>query len=53
MLHVGAVDAVSEEHEPYTRRALAKDLLLSVGYTVLVVGLVEVGLVASPEGLFP
>lgn len=53
MLHVGAVDALDEDHEPYTRRALATDLLLSIGYTILVVGLVEVGLLAYPEGLLP
>ncbi|WP_439027601.1 hypothetical protein [Haloarchaeobius sp. DT45] len=53
LLHQGAVGVVSGEHEPYTRRRLGRDLLLSVGYTVLILVLVQVGLLTYPEGLLP
>jgi hypothetical protein len=52
LLHIGAEDIVTGEENPYTKRDLAKDLLLSVGYTIVVVVLVHIGWLTFPEGLF-
>lgn len=53
LLHVGGERAISGERRPYDRRALARDLLLSVGYTAVVLALVWVGWLRFPEGLVP
>lgn len=34
LLHVGAADIITGEENPYTKRHLAHDLMLSVGYTI-------------------
>ncbi|KTG28405.1 hypothetical protein [Haloferax profundi] len=49
LLHKGAIDIVSGEPEPYTTRSFAKDFLISVGYTVLVVLLVNFGILTVPD----
>ena len=51
LLHVGAVEVVTGEGRPYTRRDFARDLLIGLGYTALVVVLVEVGLLSFPGGI--
>ncbi|MFC4358652.1 hypothetical protein ACFO0N_11945 [Halobium salinum] len=51
LLHVGAQDVVSEEGRSYTKRALLTDVVLAVGYTVLVVAAVRVGWLGLPAGL--
>ncbi|SDM60957.1 hypothetical protein SAMN04487949_2246 [Halogranum gelatinilyticum] len=52
MLHVGAEGALTGSTPAYTRRRLARDLLLSVGYTLLVVLLLSLGIVSLPAGIF-
>lgn len=51
LLHKGAIDVVAGEPKPYTARSLAKDFVISVGYTVLVVGLVWFGVLTVPDGV--
>ncbi|KAB1198405.1 MULTISPECIES: hypothetical protein [Haloferax] len=51
LLHKGAIDVVSGEPEPYTTRRLAKDFLISVVYTGLVVVLVLFGILTVPDGI--
>lgn len=42
LLHKGSVQLLSEkEARPYSRRALAKDLAVSLAYTVLILALVK------------
>jgi hypothetical protein len=53
LLHVGGVEAVTGTKRPYGRRELARDFLLSVGYTVVVVLLANAGWLALPEELLP
>lgn len=52
LLHVGAEDIVTGEEDPYTTRDLTRDLLLSIGYTIVVVFLVHIGWLTFPQGLF-
>ncbi|ELZ78157.1 hypothetical protein C455_10758 [Haloferax larsenii JCM 13917] len=51
LLHKGALDVVSDEPIPYSTHALAKDLALSVGYTLVVVALIWYGVLTVPDGL--
>ena len=51
LLHKGAIDVVSGESKPYTTRSFAKDFLVSVGYTLLVVALVWFGILTVPDGI--
>lgn len=53
LLHVGGVEAVTGTKRPYGRRHLVRDVLLSVGYTVVVLVLVSAGWLSYPEGLLP
>lgn len=53
LLHVGGVEAVTGERHPYGRRQLARDFLLSVGYTVIIVILVSTGLLTFPSEYLP
>lgn len=52
MLHVGAEGALTGSTPTYTWRRLGRDLLLSVGYTLLVVLLLSFGVVSLPAGIF-
>lgn len=52
LLHVGAETALSGTRPKYTRRRLLRDLLLSVGYTLLVVCLLSLDIVSLPVDLF-
>lgn len=52
LLHVGGETVLAGERQPYGRRAAARDLLLSVGYTAVVVVLVWLGWLTFPEWLF-
>ncbi|WP_411964242.1 hypothetical protein [Haloferax sp. YSMS24] len=51
LLHKGAIDVVADEPEPYTTRRLAKDIFVSVVYTVLVAALVWFGVLTVPDGI--
>lgn len=51
LLHIGAEEILTGEDTPYTKRDLARDLLLSVGYTLGIVVLVHIGWLTFPEGL--
>jgi hypothetical protein len=53
LLHVGGVEVVTGTEHTYGRRRLARDVLLSVGYTGVVLVLVYVGWLTFPDGLFP
>ncbi|MCT9094455.1 hypothetical protein [Haloarchaeobius sp. HME9146] len=53
LLQQGTTSVVTGENEPYTRKRLTRDLLLSVGYTVLILVLVEAGVLTFPEGVLP
>lgn len=50
LLHKGAVDVVSQGEKPYTRKELERDVLMTMGYTVLIVILVVTGWITFPEG---
>jgi len=49
LLHLGAAQAVSGKEEKYTNGRLAKDLALSVGYTIIIIALIYFGIVSFPE----
>ena len=56
LLHVGGVEVLtggSDEGTTYGRREVVVDLLLSVGYTILVLVLVAQGVLTFPEGVTP
>ncbi|WP_435348498.1 hypothetical protein [Haloarchaeobius sp. HRN-SO-5] len=53
LLHVGGAEVISGERRSYGRRAVARDLLASVGYTLLVLGLVYAGVLTFPAGVLP
>lgn len=53
LLHVGGETLLTGERRPYDRRAVARDLLLSVGYAAVVLALVWLGWLRFPEGLVP
>lgn len=51
LLHIGAVDMISGEQKPYTKKQLTYDLLLSILYTVLIIILIYSGILTPPEQL--
>jgi cadmium resistance protein CadD (predicted permease) len=54
MLHKGIVKVVNRKHEEkrYSRRALAKDIAVSLIYTAVIVILVRTGVIRPPGGYF-
>ncbi len=52
LLHKGAQQMLSEEERKYSRRALLKDVVISVLYTVLIVVLLKMGVLKPFEGYF-
>ncbi len=46
MMQKGGAKILSEEDAPYTRKLLCRDLAISLLYTVLVVVLVKIGIIA-------
>ncbi len=52
LMHFGAKDIVSKDGVKYTKKALAKDLLFSVGYTLLIIALVYFGWLKPPTEYF-
>ncbi|WP_416840642.1 hypothetical protein [Haloferax sp. DFSO52] len=51
LLHKGAIDVISGEAKPYTTHSLAKDFVISIGYTGLVVVLVVFGILTVPDSI--
>jgi|ERR1039458_9873698 hypothetical protein len=46
LMHKGGAKIMSEEDQPYSRKSLLRDLGISVLYTLLIVGLVKMGVIA-------
>lgn len=52
LMHKGAQQLLSNEQKRYTRKELLKDLLISLAYTVLIVGLIKTGVLKPFEYYF-
>jgi hypothetical protein len=52
LLHRGMVGFFAQKVKPYTKKMFAKDLLISIGYTLLVVVLVHIGWIRFPLDYF-
>lgn len=53
LMQKGAQQAVSEKPEPYTRRALLRDIGISLAYTLLIVALVKHGVLKPLPDYMP
>jgi hypothetical protein len=52
LMHKGANQILAREGQPTAKFALKKDLLVSLGYTVLIVALIKFGVLKPIEGYF-
>lgn len=52
LMHFGAKDIISKDETKYTRRDLTKDLIFSIGYTLLIILLVYTGILKLPMEYF-
>ncbi|WP_435361597.1 hypothetical protein [Haloarchaeobius sp. DFWS5] len=56
LLHIGGVEALTRESDgprPYGRRDIIVDIVMSIGYTILVLLLVYFGWLTFPEEILP
>jgi len=53
LLHKGAQQILSKQPKPYSRRDLAKDVAISLVYTVVIVILVQFGVLKPVQSYFP
>ncbi len=53
MMHKGAQQLLKEKGETSTGRELVKDVIISLIYTALIIGLIELGVLKPFEGYFP
>ena len=53
LLHKGAEQILSKQPKPYSRRDLAKDVAISVLYTLVIVVLVQRGVLKPVQSYFP
>lgn len=53
LLHKGAQQILSRQPKPYSRRDLAKDVAISLVYTVVIVVLVQFGVLKPVQSYFP
>ncbi len=53
LLHKGAQQILSKQPKPYSRRDLAKDVAISLLYTVVIVFLVQFGVLKPVQSYFP
>ena len=53
LLHKGVVTAVSKKERKYGRKGLVKDIAISVGYTALIVILVQLNILRLPGEYLP
>jgi len=53
LLHKGAEQVLSTESKRYSRRDLAKDVAISLVYTVVIVVLVQFGVLKPVQSYFP
>ena len=52
LMHTGARQVLSEKPKKYTRRDLLRDLSISLAYTVLIVGLIKLGILKPVQSYF-
>lgn len=52
LMHKGAQQAFAKEDRKYTRRDLAKDVVVSLLYTALIIGLVKTGILKPIQNYF-
>jgi len=53
LMHKGAQQILSKQPKPYSRRDLAKDVAISLVYTVVIVILVQFGVLKPVQSYFP
>ena len=53
LMQKGAQQALAEQPEPYTRRALLRDLGISLVYTLLIIALVQFGVLRPLPDYLP
>ena len=52
LMHKGAQQLLSKEEKRYARKDLLKDILISLAYTLLIVGLIKIGVLKPFEHYF-
>lgn len=52
LLHIGLIGIFKKEKKKYTKKQLLKDILISIGYTIIVVILVKFGILRLPSQYF-